>query len=479
VAIDFPIGTDFPADGNQIPDGHQHNGFYWDATEGVWRRICGDELYLLAHGDDVLDCDAPVEYKWNEAVSFESTGGDIDIDAPTDDNEKVNRTIDDADDIKQITNKEYVDVKDEELRQNIIELEEEIDAIAPSVEYGTWEWVNPSNNPRPPATGTFHLVDAAGDLTDEYKDVKFIKIHNDEYLPPGSTDPVDTHTWADADPGKLIQLFDKADPDFLLGEIVATTPDTDSVLIEVQLVQTSGVPNDNAVGGVYLSRVNIFAAPSGGTAGDFVKIIGDTMTGDLGINRSAGGPTSTPGAAGRQATLRLKGDRTGTSDAVASIKFDNAASAYAGFLSYRSGDSNSQFFRFNQDVEFSDKKLSKIKDINISGPATISCDDHTAITFKSSPNTNAGDAHVIVEKPKDNLRKGFIIRGRKSDSNEGDLFYNYRNSGSNGDSVDYNGICTSGTHILNRDHGDNRFVQTGTKGIKITKNGSTYYIQGG
>ena len=288
MALDFPVGTDFPANGNQIPDGHEHSGFYWDATVGVWKRVCdGGERYLLAHGDEVLDCDDPVEYKWNEALSFATTAGDINIDARTDDNEKVNRTIEDDDDIKQITNKEYVDVKDEQLRQNIIELEEEIDAIAPSVEYGTWEWANPANNPRPPAAGTFHLLDATGALTIEYKDTKFIKIHNDEYLPPGSTDPVDTHTWADADPGKLIQLYDRADPDFLLGEIVATTPDTDSVLIEVQLVQTSGVPNDNAVGGVYLSRLNIFSAPTGGAAGDFVKIIGDTMLGNLKITTDA------------------------------------------------------------------------------------------------------------------------------------------------------------------------------------------------
>ena len=478
MALDFPVGSDFPANGNQIPDGHEYSGFYWDATVGVWKRVCdGGERYLLAHGDEVLDCDDPVEYKWNEALSFATTAGDINIDAPIDDNEKVNRTIEDDDDIKQITNKEYVDVKDEELRQGIIELEEEIDAIAPSVEYGTWEWANPANNPRPPAAGTFHLLDATGALTIEYKDTKFIKIHNDEYLPPGSTDPVDTHTWADADPGKLIQLFDRADPDFLLGEIVTTTPDTDSVLIEVQLIQTSGVPNDNAVGGVYLSRINIFAAPSGGAAGDFVKIIGDTMTGDLEINRSAGGPTSTPGAAGRQATLRLKGDRTGTTDAVASIKFDNAASSYAGFLSYRSGSSNSQFFKFNQNVEFSDKNLTAINEIDVK--STIKRLGHERFSFQNGgAGLNLGS--IIAHRPSDGKR-GFTIQGKEQGSGDDskDLFFSYSNSGSGGDSIDYLGICTSNNHIMNRNHGDSRFVQTGTKGIKITKNGSTYYIQGG
>ncbi len=291
MALDFPVGTDFPADGNQIPDGHEYNGFYWDATEGVWRRICDGVRYLLAHGDDVLDCDAPVEYKWNEAVSFESTGGDIDIDAPTDDNEKVNRTIDDTDDVKQITNKEYVDAQDNELRQDIIELEEEIDAIAPSVEYGTWEWQNPTsdNATRPPAAGTFFLVkDGPGGVadpvvTDQYLDTEVIVIHNDEYVPSGSTDPVDNHSWADADAGKLIQLFDAADPDFFLGEILSTVVESDHVRIRVTRIQSSGVPNDNAdpLSGDFLTRVNIFNPPSGGTASEFVKVIGDTMTGQL------------------------------------------------------------------------------------------------------------------------------------------------------------------------------------------------------
>ena len=40
MAIDFPIGTDFP--GGDIPDGHKHEGFYWDATIGAWKRDCDD-----------------------------------------------------------------------------------------------------------------------------------------------------------------------------------------------------------------------------------------------------------------------------------------------------------------------------------------------------------------------------------------------------------------------------------------------------
>ena len=184
--------------------------------------------------------------------------------------------------------KEYIDNADDELRQDIIELEEEINAIAPSVEYGTWEWQNPSKAGRPPAAGTFHLLDDSIQPTDQYKNTKFIRIHNDEYVAAGDSDPVDTHTWADADPGKLIQLYDAADPDFLLGEIVSTVTDepSQSVTIEVQLIQTSGVPNDNAVNGKYLTRINVFAPPSGGTADGFVLKTGDEMTGKLTLSNA-------------------------------------------------------------------------------------------------------------------------------------------------------------------------------------------------
>ena len=76
MAIDFPVGTDFP--GGDIPDGHEHEGFYWDAAAGAWKRICDDvdldKIYLKRHGDTVDDCTAPADYIWNQSVSIEALG---------------------------------------------------------------------------------------------------------------------------------------------------------------------------------------------------------------------------------------------------------------------------------------------------------------------------------------------------------------------------------------------------------------------
>jgi hypothetical protein len=339
-------------DGEVYDNPENGRSYYWTqivrpdgSTGGYWTVVCegaGDK-YLLRHGDTITDADDDVTYTWNDGVIIKSedtgfTGvrlessrskltvrtedGEGDVKVEADDTfstnsaynyiqsnyrttitstnsdviiaasagaERVNRVITDSDIDQQITNKRYVNEQDELLRQDIIELEEEIDAIAPSLEYGNWEWAQPPSNARAPEKGTFYLLDGLGQLTTEYKDTAIVVINNYEYDDPTDSDPVDIHTWADADPGELIQLFDAADPDFMLGKIIAVTPASEStsngllefVRIEIELIQSSGVPNDNAdpVTGKYLTRVNVFKEPSGGTASDFVLKSGDTMEG--------------------------------------------------------------------------------------------------------------------------------------------------------------------------------------------------------
>ena len=269
--------------------------------------------YLLAHGDDVADCTDPAVYEWNKPVTLRhgqtasskssveisnqkitvESDKDMDVFAPNGemtvsmdtgtlgiggypemvfdyDGVKLVNDITESTDSKHVIDKKYSDAKDELLRQDIIELEEEINAIAPSLEYGSWKYEEPSgaNATRPPASGTFFLIDGLGAVTHEYEETAVIKIHNNEFVAPGDTDPVDNHTWADADVGELIQLFDAADPDFFLGKITGKNvdPASESVTLTVDRIQSSGVPNDNAdpVTGEFLTRVNIFKEPSGG-----------------------------------------------------------------------------------------------------------------------------------------------------------------------------------------------------------------------
>jgi hypothetical protein len=360
VALDFPVGTDFPTNGNQIPDGHEYQGFYWDATTGVWKRVCEpddpfDPTVVECIDDERTTSLGTLPYQSSgdtltaDGVKSNITSGALastltELEFGTDADETVflvdgqlqltNTTLGTPTDTFEITavdgSKVTVTYKDGDaatvyntddeltvvhngglqvnadclfcegddrsiceeinlLQNQVIELEEEIDAIAPSVEYGTWEWQNPTadNATRPPAAGTFYLAKdgPSGALdpvvTDQYLDTEVIVIHNNEYVAAGDTDPVDSHSWSDADDGKLIQLFDRADPDFFLGTILSTQVEADHVRIRVERVQSSGVPNDNADPdtGDFLSRINIFNPPSGGDASEFVKKSGDTMEG--------------------------------------------------------------------------------------------------------------------------------------------------------------------------------------------------------
>ena len=86
----------------------------------------------------------------------------------------------------------------------------------------------------------------------------------------------------------------------------------------------------------------------------FVSTGGDTMTGDLKIKKTEGGPAS-GGTQGQEAKLILNGDRNGTSNAVATVEFksESSASGKTGYLAYYSGDADAgkTTFSLNKPIE--------------------------------------------------------------------------------------------------------------------------------
>ena len=361
-----------------------------------------------------------------------------------------------------LVNKGYVNSQDEVLQRKIEILQEEIEAIIPTTDKGIWQ----DGASATPGIGHFSMRVTGGAITQDYEDRDIDQIIISTTAKDGSS-----HSFLTESVGDLIQLFDVEDKNYGLFEIAAidTTSSTEYVSFDVIWVQGLGATNvDDDV------LVKTFAPPSGGTASEFVLKTGDTMTGTLKIDVSEGGPTSNPGAAGKEASLMLKGDRTTTTDAAVTITFDNEASSYPGYLTYRSNSSNNQFFRFSENVEFNNKALSGIYSIDIK--TDLKRMGAKRITFQTD-GSGEGQGSVVIHRATD-LNKGFTIRGKIKNSTSQDLLYAYSNSGSNGDSIDYHGICTNGPHIMSRDHGDSRFVQTGTKGIKITKSSGNYYIQG-
>ena len=173
---------------------------------------------------------------------------------------------------KHIATKKDVDDADAILSNQIIELEEEIESLAPSVERGQWFYDTlASNTARDPQSGHFYLLKNLGaspDFTENYAEANGVVLHN---IDKNAV----SHGWADVKVGKLIQLFDSPDPDYVLGRIVEVVDNyyPDSVRIKFDVISSKGSPTNDSP---YVTRLNIFEEPSGGTADDFIRSGGTT-----------------------------------------------------------------------------------------------------------------------------------------------------------------------------------------------------------
>lgn len=496
----FPQASDYRPP--IIPDGeiydNPENGksYYWTqilvggstpetatSISGYWTVVCEpvENKYLLRHGDTINDADGDVTYTWNDGVIIESDNSDVTI-AASDGAERVNRVITDSDIDQQITNKRYVNEQDELLRQDIIELEEEINAIAPSLEYGTWKYEEPSagNVSRPPSTGTFYLINGAA-VTNEYSQTTIIKIHNNEYVAPGDTDPVDNHTWADADVGELIQLFDAADPDFFLGKITAKNVDPigEFVTITVDRVQSSGVPNDNPdpVTGEYLTRINIFKEPSGGDASEFVLKAGDQMTGELQFYKEQADNStnySNPSVNTKDirfSTKRLDTDGT-TSVFLYQPGYSSSLVCSASLMAKGNLYTDNYLYgtTFNGDGTRTTKnpRIYLRRSVNSSGAVTS---EYGALKFSSTEMLTWDGTQVVIPKTAGNStsRTGFTIKGATSTgygstvaNQNGDLL-KVEHVGTYADRVQYFGRIATNNDIATK-----KYVDDKAGGVKIS-----------
>ena len=150
------------------------------------------------------------------------------------------------------------------LNQDIIELEEEIDAIIPSVERGTWQMTLSGVVGE---AGKMSLYDDnytnVGSPTGLFINVKSIWLNEID----NSGTP---HGFANVEAGELIELFVQGQPEYGLYEVVAAHDETGGAsqwwVIEVNFVRT--LENTSTADNGDLIRVKIFQAPSsGGSAG--------------------------------------------------------------------------------------------------------------------------------------------------------------------------------------------------------------------
>ena len=219
MAVNFPLN---PVDEQRYPDlaageAPLDNGrvYVYDAAKGIWNLDIseGSGEFLLKHGHDVDDCTAPVVYSWNDNVTFKSdnnlaldtprnftvnsdwaylnadenveikadstvlvkASADVILSAGDNRSEYIDRTIEDTARKEQITNKEYVDQRDHILQEEIIKVQEEINALAPSTERGIWK----DAATQIPPEGYFSMRVQGGGVTADYtnQDISLLVIH--------------------------------------------------------------------------------------------------------------------------------------------------------------------------------------------------------------------------------------------------------------------------------------------------------------
>ena len=168
-----------------------------------------------------------------------------------------------------------------EIKNDIIELEEEIDAIAPSVERGVWAF---NLGGLASSRGQLSMYDNdysnVGSPIGIFKQAKSIWLNEED----SAGTP---HGFDNVEAGNLLELFVEGESDYGLFEVVDVHDETNGVaswwVIEVNFVRalsdTSLASNGDNI------RLKIFSAPSGGTADEFVLKAGDSMTGRLQLER--------------------------------------------------------------------------------------------------------------------------------------------------------------------------------------------------
>jgi hypothetical protein len=160
-------------------------------------------------------------------------------------------------------NKGYVDQRDEEIRQDIIELEQEIDSIAPSVERGEWQYSDTglATNAGSYSMNTDTLVDGLGDPADIFAAVENIVINEKDKA--GTI-----HSFANVEVGQLLEIFEETDADYGLYTILDVTQ------------QIGGGVGAIPAYTYWSFDVALVRTGQGDTASGLVKS-GDEMTGEL------------------------------------------------------------------------------------------------------------------------------------------------------------------------------------------------------
>jgi len=133
-------------------------------------------------------------------------------------------------------------VQDVEIDQNakdIIALEEELEAVVPAFDRGTWTHdAEATDLNSAPLESCYFIKDKDGGHAETYADTTQIYFNNiDAQTPPA------THTFADVKVGQNVELFEELDDSFLLANITGMVKEDDYTKFIVDVLKSEGRPS--------------------------------------------------------------------------------------------------------------------------------------------------------------------------------------------------------------------------------------------
>lgn len=299
-----------------------------------------------------------------------------------------------------------------------------------------------------PGPGKYHLLDLAGSPTGDFASAVTVKFSDKDAT--GAD-----HYWNGVEVGETLQILNQANNNYLLSEVASVNKGSNYIELGLTAEASLGGTDEQDLG-----RLKIFTVSSG-NATDFVLKTGDTMTGNLVIDRS-------DISSNVETRLELIGSRSNSTNAAAAIKFTNDQSSVNGYLTYKSyGGDN--WFTFTQDVDLNSKGIHSAARLrlNSGGHIASGVNERIIVRTASSDDNTAG---TEIRRPGDNKRT-FSIRGKVKGSNTlQDIFWAYGNSGTTGDAINYTGLITANTHIATKGYVD------GKVGTTIVYRNGAYYI---
>jgi hypothetical protein len=150
------------------------------------------------------------------------------------------------------------------IHNDMVELEEEIDAIAPASERGKWKFFESGTITGPGIFTTYDQpADTSGNATGLVQNIKSVWLHSTD-LDGG------LHSFDNVEIGNLLELFVQESDDYALFEVVKVGSYSSGThwIIDVNFIRT--LSPTTKFDQDEIARLKIFQAPEGGAADDYV-----------------------------------------------------------------------------------------------------------------------------------------------------------------------------------------------------------------